>query len=156
MRESVYKIGEFAELLNVSTRTLRRWDEKGILVAKRTGTNHRFYTHEQYLEFISDKKEVVYLSKNQSLLTDSELSNLVRNLKKGKTTPIIIKDTSEEDGFQREKWGQLLEDCLGEKISAIYVYNEEDLPRNGLECYKKILERLNAEVKVLEMKGDEQ
>ena len=141
-------------MINVSTRTLRRWDENGILVAKRTGTNHRFYTHEQYLEFISDKKEVVYLSKNQSLLINSDFLNLINNLKKGKVTPTIIKDTTEEDGFRRQKWEQLLADCLGEKISAIYVYNEKDLPKNGLECYKKLLERLNIEIKVLEVEGN--
>ena len=39
----IYKVGEFAKLIGVSKKTLQRWDNSGILVAKRTLTNHRFY-----------------------------------------------------------------------------------------------------------------
>ena len=46
-----YKPKDFAELLNVSVKTLQRWDRKGILVAKRTPTNRRYYTYNQYLEY---------------------------------------------------------------------------------------------------------
>lgn len=43
-----YKISEFAKLIGVCTKTLRRWDEKGLLKSHRTPTGHRFYTEEQY------------------------------------------------------------------------------------------------------------
>ena len=39
-----YKPSEFAELLNVSVKTLQRWDRDKILVAKRTPTNRRYYS----------------------------------------------------------------------------------------------------------------
>ncbi|EPB9404682.1 helix-turn-helix domain-containing protein [Clostridium perfringens] len=44
-----YKPKEFAELLNVSVITLKRWDKDGKLKAFRTTTNRRYYTYEQYL-----------------------------------------------------------------------------------------------------------
>jgi putative resolvase len=44
-----YKIGEFAKLLGRTVSTLQRWDRDGILIAHRTKGNHRFYTHDQYL-----------------------------------------------------------------------------------------------------------
>ena len=52
-----YKPKEFAELLNVSVKTLQRWDREGILTAKRTPTDRRFYTEEQLQEYLkkSDK-----------------------------------------------------------------------------------------------------
>lgn len=53
----IYKIGEFAKLLGVSLSTLRKWDREGILKAKRTPTDRRFYTEEQYKEFLKGKKE---------------------------------------------------------------------------------------------------
>lgn len=46
-----YKLSEFAEKLNVSTKTLQRWDKSGILVAHRNDSNRRVYTDahiEQY------------------------------------------------------------------------------------------------------------
>ena len=57
MEGKIYKPKEFAELLGVSVRTLQRWDKKGLLIAYRTPTDRRYYTHEQYLEYIGDKNE---------------------------------------------------------------------------------------------------
>ena len=52
-----YKPKEFAELLNVSVKTLQRWDRDKKLIAKRTPTNRRFYTEEQLEQYFkkSDK-----------------------------------------------------------------------------------------------------
>ncbi|SFU67865.1 MerR HTH family regulatory protein, partial [Clostridium sp. DSM 8431] len=46
-----YKPKDFAELLGVSVKTLQRWDREDILKAKRTPTDRRYYTYDQYLEF---------------------------------------------------------------------------------------------------------
>jgi excisionase family DNA binding protein len=52
-----YKPKEFAELLNVSVKTLQRWDRDKTLIAKRTPTDRRFYTEEQLEQYFkkSDK-----------------------------------------------------------------------------------------------------
>lgn len=52
-----YKPKDFAELLNVSVKTLQRWDREGILKAKRTPTNRRYYTYNQYLEYIKEDED---------------------------------------------------------------------------------------------------
>ncbi|MEE8857525.1 MAG: helix-turn-helix domain-containing protein [Lactobacillus sp.] len=41
-----YKIGEAAEILNVSVATLQRWDREGKLKALRNASNRRYYTQE--------------------------------------------------------------------------------------------------------------
>jgi len=46
-----YKPKDFSELLNVSVKTLQRWDRDEILIAKRTPTDRCYYTDDQYLEF---------------------------------------------------------------------------------------------------------
>ncbi len=43
-----YKPKEFSELLNVTVKTLQRWDREKILIAKLT-TNRRYYTYDQCL-----------------------------------------------------------------------------------------------------------
>lgn len=53
-----YKLSEFAAMLNVSTKTLQRWDREGILKAKRTPTNRRYYTHEQFIEYTNTNRGV--------------------------------------------------------------------------------------------------
>lgn len=49
----IYKVSEMAKLLNVSIKTLQRWDKLGILIAKRTPTNRRFYTENQLQVFMN-------------------------------------------------------------------------------------------------------
>lgn len=46
-----YKPREFAELLNVSVKTLQRWDRDNVLKAFRTPTNRRYYTDEHLKRF---------------------------------------------------------------------------------------------------------
>ena len=61
-----YKPKDFAELLGVSVKTLQRWDRENILKAKRTPTDRRYYTYEQYLEFKginsanNNRKTIIY------------------------------------------------------------------------------------------------
>jgi len=61
----IYRLNEFAKLIGKSVQTLQRWDRENILKACRSNTNRRYYTHEQYLEYIgqkatSEKKNIVY------------------------------------------------------------------------------------------------
>jgi hypothetical protein len=50
MNMASLKPSEAAKLLNVSVKTLQRWDRDGILKAQRTITNRRYYTMSQILE----------------------------------------------------------------------------------------------------------
>ena len=49
----MYKPKDFAELIGVSVKTLQRWDNDGILVAKRNPKNRRYYTQEQLMEYLN-------------------------------------------------------------------------------------------------------
>lgn len=44
--QKIYKLGEFANLMNVSKKSLQRWDKNGVLVADRTDGCHRSYSQE--------------------------------------------------------------------------------------------------------------
>lgn len=57
MEQDKYNAAQFAKKLNVSVRTLQRWDKEGILKAYRTPTNMRFYTDEQYEKYITNAKK---------------------------------------------------------------------------------------------------
>ena len=52
---NIYRPYEFGKLIARSTHTLQVWDRKGILVAHRTPTNRRFYTHDQLSEILGVK-----------------------------------------------------------------------------------------------------
>lgn len=44
---TILKPKDVADRLGMTTRTLQTWDRKGILKAKRSPTNRRFYTEDQ-------------------------------------------------------------------------------------------------------------
>lgn len=72
-----YKPKDFAELLNVSVKTLQRWDRDGILVSKRTPTDRRYYTYDQYLEF---KGETLITFKCDNQQSYDELIKLSKDI----------------------------------------------------------------------------
>lgn len=51
-----YKLGEFADILNVSPRTLQHLDKIGVLPAKRTATNRRYYTDDDVIKYRTNKR----------------------------------------------------------------------------------------------------
>ena len=57
-----YKPKDFAELLGVSVKTLQRWDREGTLKANRTPTDRRYYTYNQYLQFVNGRIRVPFYS----------------------------------------------------------------------------------------------
>lgn len=78
-----YKPKDFAELLNVSVKTLQRWDRDKILVAKRTPTDRRYYTYDQYLEF----KGVSNDSNTKKIEEDEEIAKSIQNGNKSNREP---------------------------------------------------------------------
>ena len=107
-----YKPNEFAELLNVSVKTLQRWDREGILVAKRTPTDRRYYTYDQYLEYKGikqqvDRKIVIYTRVSTNNQKD-DLRNQITFLQqftnaKGIIVDEIIEDVGSGLNYNRKK-----------------------------------------------------
>ena len=54
----MYKINEFAKLLNRSVKTLQRWDKENILIANRSPKGRRYYSHDQYLKYIGKAQSI--------------------------------------------------------------------------------------------------
>lgn len=54
---TMLKSKDMAKRLGVTVRTFQRWDNEGILKAQRTPTNRRYYTEEQYLDYVDQHKE---------------------------------------------------------------------------------------------------
>ena len=92
-----YKPKEFAELLNVSVITLQRWDNDGKLKAFRTPTNRRYYTYEQYLEYIgihkeTDSRKIVIYTRVSTSNQKDDLKNQVEFLRQYANAKGIIVD----------------------------------------------------------------
>ena len=84
-----YKPKEFAKLLNVSVKTLQRWDREKTLIANRTPTNRRYYTYDQYLQFkgigkdADFRKIVIYIRVSTRIEWDE---NIAKGIQDGNST----------------------------------------------------------------------
>ena len=92
---NTYKPQEFAEMVGVSVKTLQRWDNEGKLKAFRTPSNRRYYTHNQYVEYMGERiltfscdsdisyNELLALSKN---IGGVKIVKSIQNRDKSNTT----------------------------------------------------------------------
>ena len=51
-KSNTYTPKEFAKLIGVSVRTLQRWDDIGVFKARRSPTDRRYYTQDQYDDYM--------------------------------------------------------------------------------------------------------
>lgn len=72
-----YSIGKFAELIGVSTNTLRMWEKNGRLTPHhRTKGNQRVYSDKQADDYLGSNKKEVTFSFGGGLLQDEPLHDL--------------------------------------------------------------------------------
>jgi putative resolvase len=55
MDTNIYSPKRFGAMIGRTTQTLQRWDREGILPAKRSLTDRRYYTHDDYLKIIGQR-----------------------------------------------------------------------------------------------------
>lgn len=161
MGKSILKPNELAKLLNVSVKTLQRWDNEGILKAYRSPTERRYYTYAQYLEYIgvsSNKEEskgkVVIYTRVSNRRQKDDLINQVEFLKQYANAKGIIVDTIYEDigsglNYNRKKWNDLIEECRKNKISLILISHKDRFIRFGYSWFERFLKSCGTEIIVV-------
>lgn len=159
MKNNNYKPNEFAELINISVRTLQRWDVEGKLKAFRTPTNRRYYTYEQYLEYKGihnnneNRKVVIYTRVSTSNQKD-DLKNQVEFLRQYANAKGIIVDEVIEDygsglNYNRKKWNDLINDCMSNEISTIIITHKDRFIRFGYDWFEGFLAKFNVKIIVV-------
>ena len=154
-----YKPKDFAELLNVSVKTLQRWDRDKILIAKRTPTDRRYYTYDQFLEFkgVSNdsniKKKIIYTRASTNNQKD-DLKNQVKFLldfanAKGIIIDEVIEDIGSGLNYNRKKWNKLIEHCMENKIDSIMVTRKDRFIRFGYEWFERFLGKYDVKIIVV-------
>lgn len=155
-----YKPSEFAELLNVSVKTLQRWDRDKVLIAKRTPTDRRYYTYDQYLEYKgfdskgdNSRKIILYTRVSTSNQKD-DLKNQILFLQnfvnaKGVIVDEVVEDIGSGLNYNRKKWNKLINECMENKIDTIYITHKDRFIRFGYEWFEKLLGKFSVKIIVV-------
>ncbi|MGO1044277.1 IS607 family transposase [Clostridioides difficile] len=159
MKNNNYKPKEFAELINISVRTLQRWDVEWKLKAFRTPTDRRYYTYEQYLEYKGIHKEqvnrkiVIYTRVSTSNQKD-DLKNQVDFLRqyandKGIIVDEVIEDYGSGLNYNRKKWNKLIDSCMTNEVNTIIITHKDRFIRFGYEWFEGFLAKFNVNIIVV-------
>ncbi|MHC3377941.1 IS607 family transposase [Ligilactobacillus equi] len=155
---TMLKPKEMAERLGVTVRTLQRWDKEGTLKAYRTPTNRRYYTEEQYLNYIGQastikRKNVAYTRVSTSGQKD-DLKNQIDFIRQYANSKGVILDETITDigsglNYNRKKWNNLLEDVMNNKVDTIYITYKDRFIRFGYEWFERLCKMHNTDIIVL-------
>lgn len=151
-----YKPKEFAELLGVSVKTLQRWDREGILKAKRTPTDRRYYTYDQYTEFKhesgnTDAQLTVLYARVSTRNQSNDLKNQTASLyqfcnARGITPDCCIEDIGSGLNYNRKKWNALLDDVMEHKVKMIIVAHKDRFVRFGYDWFERFCMKFGTEI----------
>ena len=142
---NIYRPHEFAKLIGRSVQTLQRWDRVGILKAHRSKTNRRFFTHEQYLEYIGQKatpqkKNMVYYRVSSS----GQRQDLINQKKaleefcaaKGIEVTEWLFDIGSGLNYTRKNFLHLMEMVERGEVVTIIIAHKDRLVRFGFEWFE--------------------
>lgn len=155
----IYKIHEMAERLGISVKTLQRWDVTGKLKANRTLGNHRYYTEDQYNEYMGladDKshRKVVAYARVSSRVQKDDLRNQIDFIRAFVNAKGVILDECIEDigsglNYNRPRWNELLESVMNDEIATIYVTYKDRFIRFGFDWFERLCNQHRTEIVVL-------
>lgn len=145
-KKQSYKVSEVAAILNVSTKTVRKYDAQGILHAERTVGNHRTIMRDELLRFLKDKgmlyddaaaerRDVVYArvsshdQKNHGDL-DRQALFLVENVP-NMQNPLVLKEVGSGLDDKRKKLQELLKMVSDGEVRNVYITYRDRLTRFG-------------------------
>lgn len=155
----VYRIHEMAEKLGVSIKTLQRWDNTGKLPARRTPSNQRYYTEDQYFDYMGmsvekPHRKVVAYARVSSRNQKDALKNQIDFIRTFANAKGIILDECIEDigsglNYNRPKWNELLQAVMRDEIATIYVTYKDRFIRFGFEWFENLCKQHQTEIVVL-------
>ena len=146
---NTYRPYEFGKLIARSTHTLQVWDRKGILVAHRTPTNRRFYTHDQLSEIMGVKVDkriaVSYCRVSSPGQKDDLLSQQKAVADFCVGAGIAIDEVIVEIGgglnLKRKQFVRLMSLVEARAIHTLVIAHKDRLARFGMDWFEYFLEQ---------------
>jgi predicted site-specific integrase-resolvase len=158
MNKKILKPREMAKLLNISVKTLQRWDNSGKLNAYRNPSNRRYYYYEQYLDYIGElpnnKGKIVIYTRVSTRNQKEDLENQKEFLKdfangRGLIVDEVISDVGSGLNYNRKRWNKLLDEVTEGKISKIIIAHKDRFIRFGFEWFERFLNKQGVEILVV-------
>lgn len=161
--EQRYKPGEFAQKINRSLGTLRLWDRKGNLPAKRLPSGHRYYTEEDVCRALNiDKpptntKTVIYTRvsspKQKEDLKRQTFAMEEFCLARGYIIDEVIEEIGGGLNYTRPKFLQLMRMIEKREVARVVIAHKDRLVRFGSEYFENFIHSHGGELIIANAKS---
>lgn len=155
----MYTPAAFAKRVGVSVKTLQKWDRIGVLPAKRTITNRRYYTEEDHaaalrLPRVQKERRTVAYCRGSSQAQKPDLANQRRVLEAFCTQRNIEVDEwmMEVGGglnFKRKQFLSLVDAIVEGQVERVIVAHQDRLARFGYQLLVHLCETHQCELVVM-------
>ena len=169
INKNYYTTGEVADLFQVSTKTIQKWDNKGILNFERSPTNRRVLPKETLIEYLksknmfyedesNSKRDVIYArvssygQQKQGVL-DRQVDYILSNRADLKNV-LILKEIGTNLDSKRKKLLKLIDMILNDEVNRIFITHKERLIGFGFEYIEAICDHHNVEIIVIQSEQD--
>lgn len=156
-----YSIGEFAEAIGKTTKTLRNWDKVGTLKPVRVeATGYRYYSQEQLNHFLGIKgietktKKVIGYCRVSSHKQKDDLARQIENVK---TYMIargyqfeIIQDIGSGINYNKKGLNQLIDMITNSEVEKIIVLYKDRLLRFGFEIIENLCNKYGTTIEIID------
>ncbi|MCP4697420.1 MAG: IS607 family transposase [Gammaproteobacteria bacterium] len=140
----IYRINEFAKRIGRSPQTLRRWDDAGILKAKRHPSGHRYYDESDIRKIFGfkeeDRKTVVYCRVSSAGQKDDLRSQAKAMeqfcLARGTSVDEWIEEIGEGMNFKRKKFLSVISRIQSGEIRSLIAAHKDRLSRFGFDLFE--------------------
>ena len=170
INKNYYTTGEVADLFQVSTKTIQKWDNKGILKFERSPTNRRVLPKETLIEYLKSKnmfyedktlskRDVIYArvstygQQKQGDL-DGQVDYILSNRADLKNV-LILKEVKSSLDSKRKKLLKLINMILNDEINRVFITHKERLTRFGFEYIESICNHHNVEIVIMQSEQDD-
>lgn len=165
-KKPVYRAGETAEILGVTTQTLHKYDTDGKLKAYRSEGGHRLFAKEDILMFLDqkgmlyddtgqDRRDVIYVridpgQKKKDL--DKQVIEILEHVEH-LSDPLILKEIGSGNDENRKKLKELIQMITEKKIKTIYVLNRTSLAETGYSYLETLCKSNDTEIRETRKRG---
>ena len=139
----MYTPSQFAKKVGVSVKTIQKWDRRGVLPAKRTITNRRYYTDEDLAAALrlprvqTDRRTVAYCRVSSQAQQPDLLNQQTVLQAYCEQQSIVVDEWIMEIGgglnFERKQFLKLVDAIVAGEIACVVLAHQDRLARFGYQ-----------------------
>lgn len=160
----VYKAGETASIIGVTTETLRNYEDSGLIRFFRSQGGHRLIERDELLRFLeakglllddtqAGKRDVIYArvsSHEQKVKGDLDRQAMhILEHQESLQNPLVLKEVGSDLNDKRKELQKLIQMVLDGKVNKVYVTYRDRLTRFGYHYLESIFFAKGVEIVVL-------